>query len=173
MGVVALPLGLWLGVDWGAVWGRPGTREVLVGVAVCLPLLALPWGVTHSSWPGFRRIREILEARLLPVLSGWTNLQLLAISLLAGTAEEGLFRGALQAGLEPGLGAAGGLLVASGLFGLGHAVSRGYAVLAAGMGVVLGLELQLTGSLATPIITHTLYDFLALLYLLRRHRVPA
>lgn len=173
VGLVAVPVGFWLGVDWDAVWGRPGMREALTGAAVCLPLLALPWSVIHSSWRGFRRIRAVLDARLLPVMSGWTNLQLLAISLLAGAAEEGLFRGAIQAGLEPRLGAAGGLLVASALFGLCHAVSRFYAVLAGGMGVVLGLEFQLTDSLATPIITHALYDFLALLYLLRRHRVPA
>jgi hypothetical protein len=173
VGLVAVPVGFWLGVDWVALWDRPGMREALAGVAICLPLLALPWGVIHSSWRGFRRIREVLDAQLLPVMSGWTNLQLLAISLLAGTAEECLFRGAIQAGLAPSLGATGGLLVASVLFGLCHAVSRFYAALAAGMGVVLGLELHLTGSLATPIITHALYDFLALLYLLRRHRVPA
>ena len=46
---------------------------------------------------------------------------------------------------------------------------RAYALLATAMGWCWGLFL-VTGNLLAPIVTHALYDFLALLYLVRRTR---
>ena len=45
-------------------------------------------------------------------------------------------------------------------------VSAGYAVLAALMGIYLGWLFLATGNLAVPIVTHGVYDFLALVYIL-------
>jgi membrane protease YdiL (CAAX protease family) len=98
---------------------------------------------------------------------------MLAISLLAGVAEEALFRGALQGGLTARLGSEAALGVAAVLFGLCHALNRAYALLATGMGLVLGLEFQGTGTLWAPALTHAAYDFFALLYLLRWTRPAA
>ncbi len=63
-------------------------------------------------------------------------------------------------------GAWTGLAVASVVFGLLHAVTPTYAVLAALIGVYLGGLWQVTGNILTPIVTHALYDFLLLVYLL-------
>ncbi len=172
LGLAALPVGGWLGVDLRMVWGNPGLRDILLGLAVCAPLLVLPPAVVHSGWSGFRAMRRALEQRLLPILREWSPAQQLLLSGLAGVAEEALFRGALQAGLAPVLGDLASLLLAAALFGLCHAVTGFYALLAAGMGLVLGLEWWFTGSLLAPMITHAVYDFAALIYLIRHLPVP-
>jgi membrane protease YdiL (CAAX protease family) len=168
LGLVALPLGAGLGVDWSGLWRRPGGWELATGVAVSLPLLVLPWAVLHVPWRVFREVRAVVEGLLVPVLGGWSVGQMLGISLLAGVAEEALFRGALLAGLSDRVGPVAALVGTSVLFGLCHALNRAYVLLAAGMGLVLGLEFLLTGSLWAPALTHALYDFGALVYLLRR-----
>jgi membrane protease YdiL (CAAX protease family) len=168
LGLIALPVGLGLGADWAALWCAPGGRELAVGVAVSLPLLVLPWAVWHVPWQVFRDVRAVVEGLLVPVLGGWSVGQMLVISLLAGVAEEALFRGALLAGLLPLTGPVAALVGTSVLFGLAHALNRAYALLAAGLGLVLGLEFLATGSLWAPALTHALYDFGALVYLLWR-----
>lgn len=167
LGVLVLPLGYGLGVDWVALTRVDPARDAVVGLAVCLPLLALPWAVRHAPGRLFRDVREVVEKHLRPVLDRWSAGQMLAIALLAGVAEEALFRGALQGGLTARLGTEAALGVASVLFGLCHALNRAYALLAVGMGLVLGLEFQYTGTVWAPALTHAGYDFFALLYLLR------
>ena len=69
-----------------------------------------------------------------------------------------------------GLGLAGdciAMVTVGIMFGALHAVNAAYAVLAAVMGVYLGWLFLATGNLAVPIVTHGLYDFMALMYLLR------
>ena len=60
------------------------------------------------------------------------------------------------------------LIAAGTAFGLVHFASRAYAAVAGVMGVYLGALFLLQGSLLAPIVTHTLYDFVALLYVARR-----
>src|SRR5262249_54526611 len=59
-----------------------------------------------------------------------------------------------------------GLAAASVLFGLLHAVTPTYAVLATLMGGYLGGLWMATGNILAPIIVHALYDFVVLYYLL-------
>jgi membrane protease YdiL (CAAX protease family) len=81
-----------------------------------------------------------------------------------------LFRGLLQpaiAGLWAGpAGVWLGLAGASLLFGLAHAVTRAYVVLAALVGAYLGGLWLATGNLLVPVVAHGLYDFAAILWLL-------
>jgi membrane protease YdiL (CAAX protease family) len=53
------------------------------------------------------------------------------------------------------------------LFGMVHALNVGYALLATLMGLYLGWLWMATGNLMVPIVAHAVYDFLALLYILR------
>jgi uncharacterized protein len=94
-----------------------------------------------------------------------------------------LFRGVLQAALNDGIGhalqAGTGLanwqtaaswlsiLIVAVLFGMAHAVNRSYALLAGLIGVYLGWLWLATGQLLLPIATHTIYDFLALVYVVK------
>ena len=92
------------------------------------------------------------------------------VSLAAGVGEEVLFRGFLQAWFEARLGAVGGLLAASILFGAAHPITAGYVAIAALMGAYLGALWQWTGNLLVPIVTHALYDLTVLWILLDRGR---
>ncbi len=65
------------------------------------------------------------------------------------------------------------MVLASILFGLAHPLTTGYAVMAAIFGVYLGLLWLWSGNLLVAITAHAIYDFLALLYLVRRHRNQA
>ncbi len=96
------------------------------------------------------------------------------IAAAAGLGEELLFRGLLQHGLAGWLAPPWGvwiaLLAASLAFGCCHLLSTTYAVLAALIGLYLGLLLMFSGSLLAPALAHGLYDFVALVYLLRDAR---
>ncbi len=167
LGAVALALGTLVGTDWVSLWRGGPVEQAGVGLAVALLLMPLPWTVWHRPWPLFKQVRAVLEGPLGEMLSDWSVGQKLVIALLAGLAEESLFRGVLQASLTVWLGPLPALLVASVLFGLCHALNRAYALLATGMGLVLGLEFYWTGNLIAPAVTHAAYDFFALLYLTR------
>ncbi len=92
---------------------------------------------------------------------------IIAVSLLAGFGEELLFRGVIQAGLEQLTGTATGLVLASLIFGLLHAITPAYFILATIMGLYLGLLYQLTGNLLIPCLVHALYDWAAITWYLR------
>ena len=59
------------------------------------------------------------------------------------------------------------LVIASLLFGLMHPITRTYAVICMLVGLYLGGIWMFTNNLFVPIFIHALYDFLALVYLLR------
>jgi membrane protease YdiL (CAAX protease family) len=90
---------------------------------------------------------------------------LFGISVLAGVGEEALFRGLVQDTLAAWMPLGVALALASLLFGLLHAVTPTYAVLATLMGAYLGGLYLWTGGLLAPMVTHGVYDFAVLLYL--------
>lgn len=120
----------------------------------------------------FRDLQRRVRQTIIPLFRGTRTWQLLVISLAAGVGEEFLFRGYCQAALAERISLAGGnwwaLLAASILFGACHWLSSAYAFVATVMGLVLGWLMMSTGSLLAPIMAHALYDFLALVYLLRK-----
>ena len=145
-----------------ALWGVAATLPMLAGLAV----------IDRLDMRPFVRLRRALKEIVVPVFSGATILQLALISLAAGIGEEMFFRGLVQDGLaatiaEP-TGMWIGLAVASLVFGLLHCITVTYAVLATLVGVYLGGLFILTGDLTAPIVAHGLYDFLALIYLVRK-----
>jgi membrane protease YdiL (CAAX protease family) len=78
-----------------------------------------------------------------------------------------LFRGLLQAAFTDWWGVVIGLGVASVIFGLMHIITLTYAVLAALLGVYLGVVWILDGNLLSVVIAHAGYDFVALVYLVK------
>jgi hypothetical protein len=166
LGLGALGLGFWLEVRWRELLGV-SAANVAAGVAFAFPLLAFFGWSMHSRWRPLARIRELLDEQFLPLLVHWSLGQVALVSLLAGIGEEALFRGSLQAGLSPVLGPLAAGLLAAVAFGLAHAITPAYTVLATLVGGLLGWEAHVTGGLLAPILTHALYDFVALLYLRR------
>ncbi|MFO7904027.1 MAG: CPBP family intramembrane glutamic endopeptidase [Planctomycetota bacterium] len=119
----------------------------------------------------FRQLQATVRRYVAPLFRNVNPGLLFVISLSAGVGEEFLFRGCCQAIVAGWIGSPwgdfGALVVASALFGVCHWISKAYALVASAMGFVLGGLFWATGSLLAPIVAHSLYDFLALLYLTR------
>ena len=111
-----------------------------------------------------------MESLLRPLFGNWSLLQLFAISLVAGLSEEAFFRGAIQGSLADRVNVILAVVLASALFGAFHLLTWIYATIAAFIGAYLGLLWIWTGNLMTPMITHAVYDFAALVYFLRVYR---
>jgi hypothetical protein len=62
------------------------------------------------------------------------------------------------------------LIVASIVFGCCHWLNSTYAVLGTLVGIYLGGLLILTDHLLVPIVAHAVYDFVAIVYMVRRPR---
>jgi membrane protease YdiL (CAAX protease family) len=163
---LSLFLGWWLShnplsrFSWkasDAFWGAVATLPLAV-----LFLLMLRWPLGP-----LRRIKEFCENEFVPLLAGssWSDMALIALS--AGVGEEMLFRGVLQSSLASWLGIGWGLALSSILFGLLHPISLPYVVVTMGVGLYLGLTYLLTGNLLSVMVTHALYDFLLMAYLLK------
>jgi membrane protease YdiL (CAAX protease family) len=166
------PLSLILGWWWGH---NPLTRfswslwDAVRGAAAALPLIGL--FLLMLRWPvgPLKRIKSFCEDEFVPLLAGssWSDMALIAIS--AGVGEEMLFRGAIQSSLGGWLGNVWGLLLASLLFGMLHPISIPYIVITIVLGVCLGAEYLYTNNLLAVMVTHALYDFALMGYLLRLH----
>jgi membrane protease YdiL (CAAX protease family) len=111
-----------------------------------------------------------MEFLLRPLFGNWSLLQLFAISLVAGLSEEAFFRGAIQGSLADRVNVILAVLLVSALFGAFHLLTWTYAIIAALIGAYLGLLWIWTGNLLTPMITHAVYDFAALVYFFRFRR---
>src|SRR5206468_2566814 len=142
-------------------------RAALVGVLAALPMLGL--FLVLLRWPvgPLERIKWFSERVLCPLLAPCSVVDLLGISVLAGLGEEMLFRAVLQGAFLRWLPVWGAIALASVLFGILHAITASYAVLAALMGAYLGWLWHQTDNLLAPVVAHALYDFVVLVYLLR------
>lgn len=172
-GVVALALGLiwlfglqpWRHTEWSLqtlLWSLVATVP-LAAMLVALPFYAAQW-----RWA--RDITHLIEEFLLPLFHRAPAGSVVLVAILAGVGEELLFRGVIQYGLAGPMGPMPALIIASLLFGLAHAVSVAYFIIASLIGLYLGWIYLQTGNLLIPIIVHALYDWIAIRYYLRRGR---
>ena len=164
-----------LGLLGGVLTGVPALADfrwsvskLMLGLALTLPLLLWFTASWRSERPALREIRRTLE-RLLPHLVGGFGLPgLLLLSMAAGVGEEILFRGFLQGSLEHATGPVIGLVAASVIFGLAHAITPTYALLAASMAIYLGTAWRIGGNLLVPITVHAAYDAVVMWTVLSR-----
>lgn len=166
---IALALAGLFGEPLASPWAWSTGAVVLGALASAPPFGFLVWSWT-TRCPLTADVRRFLEDRLLPALAPLSVWQLAVLSCLAGLGEEALFRGALQSVLSRWVGVPGGIAIASLAFGAAHAVNREYFVLTTLIGIYLGLQFWWTGALAVPVTCHAVYDFVALVYLLRCRR---
>ena len=126
-------------------------------------------GLVLARWPigPLIRIRKFFEEVVQPFFQSCTVLDLAAISVVAGLGEEMLLRGVIQGALARWLGVRPALALASAIFGLVHAITLTYILLAVLAGAYLGLVWLTTGNLLTAVVTHAVYDFVMLVFLLR------
>jgi membrane protease YdiL (CAAX protease family) len=163
-------------VAWGVGWwlGRPVLkslrwegRDALLGIAASGPLFGVLALSLKSRWRAFVKIRQFFDDIIRPLLGPCSVVELALLALAAGFGEELLFRGLIQGALTDRFGFGIALALASLAFGLLHPITPAYLVLAALMGAYLGLVWRASGNLLVAIIAHALYDFLALLIVLR------
>ena len=165
-GVAWLVAWLWPGRDFPSI--EPSRRALALGTLGAVPpILVLLWMVSPGGreLPFVTRIREILSRVAGPTIAALNWWQIALISLSAGIGEEVLFRGVLLPRL--------GNIPAGLIFGLLHAFTPSYAALAALFGIYLGWLGERIPSLLVPIITHALYDLVALGMLARLLRSRA
>ena len=145
---------------------------IAYGVIGTIPLFLMFLALEQVKGKSVVTIRKMLLNTLGPGLHRYHWTDLLMLAAIAGVAEELLFRGVIQPWVESAWGLVAGLIVSNILFGLVHAVTPLYAVLAAVVGIYLGLSLDYGGdrNLLTPVIIHGFYDFLAFIALMRVYR---
>ena len=167
LAALAAALGWWLyRPPWEAMAWDIG--DAGVGAAGAFPMFAaLVIGMQSRVGP-MRRIKQINEEFIRPLFQPCSILELGLLSAVAGVGEEWLFRGFLQGACSDWLGPWLGWSIANCVFGLLHAITPAYAIMAALAGVYFGGLWMLTGNLLTPIVAHAIYDWLALVYLTRR-----
>ena len=127
-------------------------------------MLAFFVWMLQSEYPPFVEIRDFLNQFFHQLFGKWSLLQLAALSAVAGVAEEILFRGVIQTGVANFASPTAGILVASFAFALCHALTKAYFISTFIIGIYLSFVWQAADNLLAPIITHALYDFVALVY---------
>lgn len=147
-------------------------KAMFYGVAGTLPLFVFFVAMQNLQIEAVQQVRKLLLETLGPSMHryGWADLFILAA--IAGLSEEVLFRGVVQPWIEAGWGMSAGLVFSNIIFGLVHAVTPLYAILATLVGIYLGLSLDYGAerNLLTPVIIHAAYDFLAFLVIMRAYK---
>lgn len=133
-----------------------------------LPMFAALYFAMRSKWKPLSELRIELEEKVVPIFVNSNIVDLVLIALLAGAGEELFFRGWLQGALSNRLRLWLGILIASAIFGFAHYLSFTYAIYAFITGIYLGVIYHLTGNLFVVMTIHGLYDFIALVILVRQ-----
>jgi uncharacterized protein len=151
--------------------GEQLAYAILRGVLVTLPMIAVFLWLVHSSRATLRELRQQVEWLIAEMFPAASASQFALVALLAGVGEELLFRGVLQHVIAHWATPLTGLIIASLLFGLAHALSKLYFFLATAIGLCFGGLVLQYNDLVAPMVAHSLYDFFALSYLSRRLRL--
>jgi len=152
-------------------FGEPLAWAVARGLLITLPMLAVFWWLVRSDRPALRHLRQQVEWLIGEMFPDAGIAQFAMIALLAGVGEELLFRGALQSIFGRWTTPVVGLVITSLLFGAAHALSKLYFLLATLIGLCFGWLTLHYNDLVAPIVAHTVYDFVALMYLARTRRL--
>lgn len=145
---------------------------ILDGVKFTLPLFGIA-GLLRLVEPYSNALQNVTKATQRSVLSvlGSTRRPFFALFVscilgaIAGIGEEWLFRGVFQELLSQKFQSPSLSLALSGLvFGLLHAVTPVYAILAGAASVFFGYLYIMSNNLAVPMITHAVYDVFALMW---------
>jgi membrane protease YdiL (CAAX protease family) len=145
---------------------------VFYGIIGTIPLFIFFVALYQIQIDAFQQVKRTLLETLAPSMHRYHWTDLFVLGAIAGITEEILFRGVIQPWMESSWGMTSGLIASSIIFGLVHAVTPLYALLATLVGIYLGLAMDYGGerNLLTPIIIHGLYDFLAFLVIVHTYR---
>ena len=141
------------------------------GLRWTLPLFGVA-GLLRIVEPYSEALQNVTKATQRSILSvlGSTRRPLFAflvsciLGAVAGIGEELLFRGVFQELMTQKFGSAISLAISGLVFGLLHAVTPVYALLAGAASVFFGYLYIISQNLAVPMITHAVYDVFALMW---------
>ena len=169
--IVAVILGWIAGIDPFENL-RFSENAIAYGILGTLPLFIMFAALEQLQIDSLTHIRRLLVETLGPGLHRYHWADVFMLAAIAGVSEEILFRGVIQPWIESSWGMAAGLIGSNIIFGLVHAVTPLYALMAGLVGLYLGWSLDYGGdrNLLTPIIIHGLYDFLAFMALIRAYK---
>lgn len=105
--------------------------------------------------------------RVSGIFSGYSWVHLACVAALAGVGEELLFRGFLQTWLSNHFTITWAILIASIIFGLLHYLSHAYFISVTLMSVAFGVTYYIMDSLLMVMVWHAVYDFIALVVLVK------
>ncbi|MDZ4263342.1 MAG: type II CAAX endopeptidase family protein [Pseudomonadota bacterium] len=105
--------------------------------------------------------------RVSGIFSGYSLGHLACVAALAGVGEELLFRGFLQLWLSSHFAIIWAILVASIIFGFLHYLSHAYFISVTLMSIAFGAAYYITDSLLMVMVWHGVYDFIALVVLVK------
>lgn len=152
------------------------SRDILIGLASAVPIsitiyLLMAGPISRIAWIQ-RAMSQINEKLYLPFgrsIRSLTIFEIVLISCAAGIGEEIFFRGMMQSFI--------GVWWAAVVFGLLHALTPAYFIIATAVGIWLGLLYQFSDNLLVPMVAHAAYDIFALNFLrmqyLRRSKLDA
>ncbi len=136
--------------------------DAAIGLAGAAPLAVLLWWFMATPRPTLARFRQSQIEFFAQVGFRFTPMRILLMALFAGIFEELLFRGVLQTAAAKITPMVIAILLSNLIFGAVHWRTALYALIAGLVGVWIGVLFALTGNLLTPIITHAVYDLVAL-----------
>jgi len=165
-GLVAVALGLgWLFNSPPFAQFQFGWQSVALGLLATLPPLLLLLAAVQLNYRPVQHLFRLSRDHVATFFKGASLLDIALIACAAGIGEEALFRGVIQSRMAIEFAPWAGVVIASLLFGLLHFLSLTYAIFATLFGLYLGWLLLSFDNLLVPIITHGLYDFIVLAYL--------
>ena len=142
--------------------GLLATGPMLILLAICV----------LSRSQGMQQIRVFLRDSVGPLLSDCHWYDIVLLSLLAGICEEAFFRGFLFLWIQP-WNLVLAVLITNLLFGLAHAVTPMYTLIAAFLGIYLTATIAVDPSpnLLIPMTAHAVYDLVAFGVVIRDYRL--
>jgi membrane protease YdiL (CAAX protease family) len=152
-----------LSAVWGVLFALP---------LLCIGLVILEMPAVGSRIPEYDFFKHEI---VIPLCLSLTAHGALLIALMSGLCEELLFRGALDTFAAGYTGALVAGVISSVAFSLTHFIGvmwkfRALACLYTLAGGYLWIELQFTGDLMAPMITHAFYNFVVIRFIQYRYK---
>jgi membrane protease YdiL (CAAX protease family) len=141
-----------------------------IGLALLLsfPMLAALFLLERISWEPIVNLKNEIDEKVRPIFSQCNLVDFGLIAFFAGVGEELFFRGWMQAVMIERSGLVIGIIVASLVFGFLHYLSTAYAVFAFITSIYLGAIYLISENLFIVMAIHAIYDFIALVYLVKK-----
>ena len=144
--------------------------STIYALLLTLPMFVALYLVERSRWEPIVQLRKEMDEKILPIFANCKVVDLAVIAFFAGVGEELFFRGWMQAVLVERSGVVIGILITSIVFGFLHYLSTAYAVYAFLTSMYLGIIYLITGNVFIVMAIHAVYDFIALMYLVKKDR---